>query len=383
MLNADGKIMLVVEIRMESNTPYYLKAKGREQGVYVRLGATNRQADDQMIYELDRDRLNISYDGDNDRNQDKIPPELLEVLTHRLMRTVTNKTLENLGLYNPAKTPPLIAHACALLLGQREETQIRCARIKGDSDYVFIDRKDCSGDMFTQIEQALAFVKNHLQLRSKKVNNLNRVSEFEIPVDSVSEALINAVIHRDYAVSKIFTKVTVYDDRVEIMTPGGLMRGLQLSDAMNGRSEPRNRILARIFHEADWIEQWGIGLPKILRLCAEENLPTPEFIDSGSTFTVKIYRPVNDNRQNRKIPEDTGRYRKIPEDNYSPHRRAILEMFTAKTEITAAEVMQTCNIKKSQAHSTLQRMIEDGEVIQVGAARSTRYIRTEKSTDEK
>ena len=161
------------------------------------------------------------------------------------------------------------------------------------------------------------------------------------------------------------------------MTPGGLMRGLQLSDAMTGRSEPRNRILARIFHEADWIEQWGIGLPKILRLCAEENLPTPEFLDSGSTFTVKIYRPVNESELGRTEQDEAGRSRTKQIEAKPLQDESItkaLGLLQNQSSASATEIAQVISLSKSRTNVIIKKMLEAELIEVIGTGYKTRYI---------
>ena len=99
-------------------------------------------------------------------------------------------------------------------------------------------------------------------------------------------------MYRDYSNFGRNIKVAVYDDLVNIVSPGGLPNGLTEADLLQGRSEIRNRVLARVFRELGYIEHWGTGLQRIKQMCEAEKLATPEFLETNDFFDVKLYRPV-------------------------------------------------------------------------------------------
>ncbi|WP_282958998.1 ATP-binding protein, partial [Castellaniella defragrans] len=142
----------------------------------------------------------------------------------------------------------------------------QCARFKGTNMSVFLDRKEYTGDLFSQIEQTEIFIKNHLSLRAE-IRGLKRYDYLEIPENAIREALINAYVHRDYSNFGRNIKVAIYDDLVNIVSPGGLPNGLTEADLLQGRSEIRNRVLARVFRELGYIEHWGSGLQRIKQIC--------------------------------------------------------------------------------------------------------------------
>ena len=107
-----------------------------------------------------------------------------------------------------------------ILLGLLPHVATKCARFKGTDMSVFLDRKEYGGDLFTQLEQVESFVKNHISLRGE-IKGLQRTDTYEIPEAALREALVNAVIHRDYTNPGRDIKAGVYDDIVNVVSPGG------------------------------------------------------------------------------------------------------------------------------------------------------------------
>ena len=135
------------------------------------------------------------------------------------------------------------SHGLLILLGLYEQVEIKCSRFKGTTMTVFLDKKEYRGDLFSQLKQTEQFIKNHLHLRAE-ILGLQRTESYEIPIPAIREALVNAVLHRDYSNAGRDIKVGIYDDILNIVSPGGLPNGLTEEDLAQGRSEIRNRVLA-------------------------------------------------------------------------------------------------------------------------------------------
>lgn len=181
---------------------------------------------------------------------------------------------------------------------------------------VFTDKKEYSEDIFSILENTQSFVLNHINLKGE-IKGLYRTDTYEIPVPAIREALINAVIHRDYVNQGRDIKVGIYDDIVNIVSPGGLPNTITIEDAFNGRSEARNRVLANIFKELGLIEQWGTGLNRIIDSCKEHGLQTPNIEEKNDFFDVEIIRPrtITDEKllENETLANDYERLRTIVE----------------------------------------------------------------------
>ena len=142
--------------------------------------------------------------------------------------------------------------------------------------------------MYEQIEGAYQFVLRHIN-QSAEVEGLVRKDRYELPVGAIREMIINAQCHRNF-MDNACVQVAIYDDRLEVTSPGMLYGGLTLEEAMRGRSKIRNRAVAEIFSRMDLIEEWGTGIRRIMKRAREYGLPNPEFQEIGDTFRVNLYR---------------------------------------------------------------------------------------------
>ena len=125
--------------------------------------------------------------------------------------------------------------------------------------------------------------------RSARVEGLVRKEKYELPPAAIREMIKNAQCHRNFLDSSC-VQVALYDDRLEVTSPGGLCFGLTLEEAMSGRSKQRNRVIAEVFNQIGLIEAWGTGLRNIRRAAAAYHLPEPEFIEMPETFRVNLFR---------------------------------------------------------------------------------------------
>ena len=133
-----------------------------------------------------------------------------------------------------------------------------------------MDKKEYSGSLFDQIDKAEKFIKNYISL-NVEIKGLKREESYEIPEIAIREVIVNAYVHRDYSNFGRDIKIGVYDDRVEIVSPGAFPNGITTDEIFSGRSEVRNRVVARVLKELGYIEQWGSGINRVKVLCKERN----------------------------------------------------------------------------------------------------------------
>ncbi|MBP3709113.1 MAG: winged helix-turn-helix transcriptional regulator [Treponema sp.] len=141
----------------------------------------------------------------------------------------------------------------------------------------------------SQVEGAYNFVLEHINL-GIEINGLYRKEQYELPEAIIRELILNAVIHRNYMMSSC-VQVAVYDDRVEISSPGSLFGTLTLEEALSGRSSIRNKVIAGVCEKLGIVEGWGTGLKRIMDMCRELNIRAPEFVEIGDLLRVNFYRP--------------------------------------------------------------------------------------------
>lgn len=292
---AENKNVLVVEIFPGNLKPYFIKSTGRERGTFVRVGAVNKPADAEMIHELERQKLNISFDEQmkNGCTEKDIDFQKLKMN----FKTLTGRSLKSgdmltLKLIKEIKGKSVPTYGGLMLAGKKEffeQAKIKCARFKGNDVKIFIDQKEFSGPLYEQVENAMNFARTHIAL-SGKLNGIQRIDRYEVPLEAIREAIVNAVVHRDYSISGADIKFAVFDDRIEITSPGQLPCSLEISDLESGRSEVRNKVIARFFREIKFIEQWGTGIIKMMDFCREAGLKQPEIKENGLFLKVIFYK---------------------------------------------------------------------------------------------
>ncbi|MBN2824163.1 MAG: putative DNA binding domain-containing protein [Campylobacterales bacterium] len=294
-LNIDNRLLLVIEVFRGNLLPYYLKSEGKNQGTYIRIGATNRQASFENIVELERQRRNIYNEFE------------------KIGKSCDSKKLQNMKLIKEVNGRLMPSNALGIVLGKFDNVMIKCARFKGTTMEHFIDKKEFSGTLFEILEDAIKFLQNHLHL-SATIEGLRRVEEYEIPLIALREIVLNAIIHRDYTRNSDI-KIAIYDDMVEIISVGGFVNGLTIEEIGNGRSELRNKVVANLFKELQLIESWGSGLEKVRNSCEQQGI-TFALAEKGS-FVEAVFERPKKAKSAEKPSETVGKvsekYRKVSE----------------------------------------------------------------------
>jgi ATP-dependent DNA helicase RecG len=295
--NHNGRYVIVVKIHKGSSPPYFLKSKGIDTGTFIRVGSTNRQASAEIIAELNRQKQNISFDSELifQKNVDQIELHSFEELFfEQTGEKLTKQVLSKLELFKIDQGKELPTHALVLLSDDKLRKQffpyakIECARFKGLIPGNFIDQKSIDSSLGLQAEQAYQFVLRHISQGSTDYTGVYRNDRWEYPVIAIREVIRNAIIHRDYSLSGKDIKIAIFDDKIEITSPGKLMPSVDFSDMESGQSDIRNKTLAPVFKRLGIIEQWGNGL----KLIKEELQTYPEielsWKEPGIAFRVSF-----------------------------------------------------------------------------------------------
>ncbi len=296
--SVEGKSLLVVEIYPGAQKPYGIKKPGRQNEVYIRVGASNRKASSETIEALERHRRKVSFDAltaygcpvkDVDLSRFK------KAFKAQTGRNIGKTQLFNMGLFRKEQGRQGSTNAALLLSDSPARKQffpyakIECARFKGTDKRVFLDQLTIDGPIHDSVEPCMTFTKKNIALGSI-IGEIYRKDRWEYPLEAIREALINAIIHRDYAILGSDIKVAIYDDMLEITSPGPLPDALPVEELGTGRSEIRNRVLAPIFKDLKLIEAWGSGIQKIHKEL--EQYPEIELIlqEVGSAFQVQFVK---------------------------------------------------------------------------------------------
>ena len=150
------------------------------------------------------------------------------------------------------------------------------------------NRREFNGPIQEQMEAACQYVLEKIN-RGMKIDGIYRQDVYELPIDSIRELIANAVAHRSY-LDPGNIQVALYDNRLEITSPGMLMNGVTIEKMKEGYSKIRNRAIANAFSYMKIIEKWGSGIPRIIRECQEYGIPEPELIDFDGDFRINMYR---------------------------------------------------------------------------------------------
>ena len=401
----DGKTVIVVEISEGRQRPYYIKALGREGGVYVRVAGTTRLADEYMVKELLFEGSNRYYDqalctGLNitDEDIDALCKAMKEQAVKNAHNEEQKASIKDVGRQQLRSWGVLIerdgkdypSNAFAILAGNGGlHVATQCGVFKGTTKAVFVDRREYTGPLWKQIDEAFQFVLRNIHLGATIVG-VYRQDIYEIPTDAIRELIINAMVHRSY-LDHGTIQVAVYDNRLEITSPGKLPMGQTLERMKEGYSKIRNEALAHAFSYMNLIEHWGSGIPRIIEKVKAAGLREPEFIGGEVDLRINIYRgQVDINDVNAKVPDNTDKMpdsdKRVPNntdkmpdsDKRVPDKeqeQRIYEYVLKYESITTAKAAEILGVKHRRARAVLMNLINGAYLKKQGAARSTVYVK--------
>lgn len=303
--SVEGKQIIIVTINSCSSKPCFIRKEGPVNGTYIRVGGTTRLANYPLVREMQIEGSNRSYDSlqaPGTITEKEINKLCRRMYKHALelclteqkfkdQRKVTINQLLSWKIICESDGQFFPTNAWYLLNGNLNEypfAKIQCAVFKGTDRCVFVTKKDIEGPIDQQIEDAMIFVMEHLD-EGSRIDGLYRKDYYELPLDSIREMISNAVCHRSY-LANACVQVAIYDDRLEVTSPGGLCENLTIEKIVKGQSRVRNHAIAAAFRYMHINEHWGTGMPRILRESRQYGLKDPEIVDYGSSFRISLYR---------------------------------------------------------------------------------------------
>ena len=283
--------LLAVEIFPSNTRPHHLKALWPEEGTFIRIGSTNRKADPAQVAELKRI---VRMDCFDEQPLANLRPEALDLRFAASLlgngRKLPAQFWQTLRVTTAHQGRQVPTAGGLILFGKKRhdlfpDAWIQCGRFPGESKAQIADSVELRSYLPLAIDEALAFLRKHLQKRIL-IQGSRHQEIWSVPLVSLREALINAVAHADYSQPGSPIRVAIFDDRVTIENPGLLPFGLTLEDIQHGVSKLRNRVIARVLRELKMVEQWGSGVQRMNQACEEAGLAPPEFEEIGSRFRV-------------------------------------------------------------------------------------------------
>lgn len=378
----DNKTVIVAEILPGKMRPYYIRSKGIVNGTYVRVSGTTRPVSDYMLKELILEGQNRYYDCEIYEDL-AITEEEIECLCAKMkaiavqntltegeklkVKDVTQNVLLSWGVLAENAGVIVPTNAYALLTGQaRLQPTIQCAVFKGKDRAYFVDRREFEGPIQEQMEAAFQYVLEKIN-RGMRIQGMYRQDVYELPVDSVREMIANSVAHRSY-LEPGNIQVALFDDRLEVTSPGMLLNGVSIKKMKEGYSKPRNRAIASAFAYMKIIEKWGSGIPRMLRECKGYGLPEPKFIDFDGDFRVNMFR-------NTEIGSANG-------DNYTifgtidtkrQDEEKILELIRNNPRITQNLIKEQTDLSLRTVKRIMADLQKSGRVNRIGNNRSGKW----------
>jgi ATP-dependent DNA helicase RecG len=391
-----GKDILALVVKAGRNTPYYYSADGIKRA-YIRVGSESVPAPDHILNELILKGTNRTFDSiATEYKKDEYSFTLLEATYRQRSRLRFEPTdYVSFGLVNEEG---YLTCAGSLLTDQHivYNSRLFCTRWNGlHKGSIFddaLDDKEYEGNLIYLLGSGSDFIKNNTKVRFAK-EATGRVDKPDYAERAVTEALVNALIHRDYLILGSEIHIDIYDDRLEISSPGGMYGGkmIQELDIERLKSERRNPNIADLFHRMKYMERRGSGLEKIIN--ETKKLPgysgrfLPEFYSTTSSFTV-VLKNVNytgdrsDERNGAGVGIRVGNTVGICVGNavgLNETRQRIIELMNARPDIKTQEIAEAIGITKRRVESNISELKKSGLIKRDGTKRNSRWIvKTEK-----
>lgn len=348
------KQIVSIEIQQGTNKPYYLAKKGlRPEGVYVRQGTSSVPASDAAIRQMIKET-----DGDSFESMRSLEQEVTFVDAEREF------SLRNISFEAPQKqTLKLIQNGIytnlAYLLSDQCTHTVKAAVFEGTDQSIFKDRREFSGSLLKQLNDVYSYIDLHNATRAI-FEGLLRIDTRAYPEIAVREALLNSLVHRDYSYSAS-TLISIYADRIEFVSIGGLMPGLELDDILMGVSVCRNQNLANVFYRLQLIEAYGTGMRKIFG-AYNGKASQPKVEKTSNAFKIILPNLATEVPASEIKPA------------HSSEESILLQLASQNGSITRIDAEKALSVSSSTASRLLRKMVKQGLLLQTGNAKNTKYL---------
>jgi ATP-dependent DNA helicase RecG len=355
----------VIEIKVGKgdNKPYRSKS-----GFYMRVGANSQKLSRDEIIQLALSEGGTRFDGvqnaqfqypiDFDPNKLK---RFLELSGAKQPNEVEDVLISlDAAFHDPEKS--LRFNQAGVLFFAREpqkfvkESLITCVRYADKDRFQILDRKEIHGDIISQIEGAISFLDHNNPRRYIITGDPKRREVRDYPAVAIREAVINALMHRDYYYNASHVYVQLFSDRLEIENPGGLFHGLTMED-LGKRSVRRNPIIADLLFRAGFVEKLGSGIRRMQKALADNNNPPME-LSATNFFVLRFFPRING--QNL--------------DQLTTRQSRVLGFIRERKSVTKDEVAQFLNRSSDTALREIKVLSKLGLVEIQGTGKATRYL---------
>ena len=361
----DEKPVVCVDVQRGTARPYYLHGKGiRPEGVYVRQGASTVPATDAAILNMIKETSGDSYEAARSLNQQLTFDKAADFFKKREVEFGKSqmRTLHMIGEDDTYTN-------LAFLLSEQCTHMIKLAVFEGSKKSVFKDRRELSGSLLEQMEEAFEYIDRYNRTRAE-FSGLDRVDMRDYPPEAIREALLNAIVHRDYSFSSA-TLISIFEDRIEFVTIGGLVKGITLDDVKLGVSVLRNQHLANIFYRLRLIEAYGTGILKINE-CYDDYVMKPVIETTDNAFKITLPN-TNFHTEEQKIQYISKTGGSTSMIKKEERINAVLKLCRSKGYIVRSDVEMALGVSQSTAILLLRELTDDGVLIKKGKTKNLRY----------
>lgn len=359
-IKIDEKNIVKIEVTTGTNRPYYLREKGlKPSGVYVRKGSSTQPMTEEGIREMILQNSGRSFESCRSLNQNLTFNTFKKEMQKRSMaigvsQMRTLKLIGDDGLYTNL----------ALLLSDQCEVTTKAAVFQGNDKEIFRDRKEFSGSLFKQLDEVYEFI--NLNNKTKAIfSGLERTDKRDYPEEALRESLLNSIVHLDYALSGS-NLINIYEDRIEFVSLGGLVPGLELSAIFLGVSQSRNPDLATIFYRMRLIESYGTGIGKIEKAYKNDQ-KQPKFETAKGVFRVTL-----PNRNEAAVTQSL--YQHTGELSLDKQKDRIVKYAEEKGSVTRKDVEDLLNVGTTKAFTLIKDLCEVKKLEKKGKGRLSTYV---------
>ena len=348
----EQKDIIKITVQKGTDSPYYIAKKGlRPEGVYVRQGASSVPASDHAIRRMIKETDGDTFEVMRSLNQDLTFRAATDEFKARDILFGESQMI-TLGILTAEK----LYTNLGLLLSDQCVHTIKAASFEGTTKSVFKDRREFNGSLLQQMNDAYSFIEVYNKTRAEFLK-LRRIDRRDYPEEAVREALLNSLVHREYAFSGS-TLINIFEDRIEFVSLGGLVNGLTENDILFGISQCRNEKLAAVFYRLKLIEAYGTGIQKIM--------------DSYKDCIVKPKIDLSDNAFKIVLPNQN---MVIPTQDVNDKERVILDLVFRKNVISRKDVEEVLAISQSMAGRIIKQLVDKAVLVSVGSGRNKKYMR--------
>ena len=351
----EEKKVLIINITEGLSKPYYLSEKGmKSNGVFVRHGTSSVPTSDENIKKLLSENNNSLFEKSVSKVQNLNLDYAYSIFKEKGITIDTSKE-KTLNITN---NDDLYTNL-GLLLSDECQFIIKCAIYNGTDKIEFKDRREFSGSVLKQMVDCFEYLSMFNRTKGKIVG-LDRIDIKDYPDYALRETVLNAIIHRDYNFQGSIL-IHMFDDRIEILSLGGLVKGISLNDILMGVSEPRNPNLANVFFRLNYVESFGTGIDRIVKSYEKYN-KFPQFKNSNNGFLVILpninYMELAKNKTNINI--------------YSQEELILnyVKKYGSITRIVAQDILKT---GRTRTGNIINKLLESGMLIKEGIGKNTRY----------